>query len=807
MTEIDREFLNRLIETFKIEAAEHIAEISKGILALEKGTDDKKKDAVVETVFREFHSLKGAARTVNLNDMGTICQAMEDIFSALKTGGATLSEREFDVLNETVDTLRTLLESMGTGETPASGKTYLSELIVKIRGISESTGRIPSGTETEKKISEKKPKKILKKMPARKKPKKNEVSAPEKSADNENIVAESGTAEGAFAALSTSSGSTAAGSAAAASETVRVSTEKLERLMIQAEEMLQIKLRTKQHALFAGDSLALVEQWKKERHKIYSDVRTLEHFLQNKDRRPLQYREEKLLWFLEWSREQMNEIETRLKTLARAAAEDYRSFSGMIDDLLDNSKKIIMLPFSTLLDICPKVVRDLSHTSGKDAVIEITGEGIEIDKRILDELKDPMIHLLRNAIDHGLEHREERIKTGKPAGGKISVTVSQLGGGKIKLCVSDDGRGIDRSRVVAAAVKKGIISQEAAGRLTEKESLQLVFQSGVSTSELITDLSGRGIGLPIVQEKVERLGGRVRISTRPNKGTTFEIVLPVTRTTSRVILIKSAARTFAVHTASVDRVVRVKEDQIRSVGKRAIIPVDGVNIPYRRLEEILGSQRIEQTEVSNGLTPVLIVASSNTKLALGIDEILLEQEALIKHLGPQLRRVRNIAGAIILGTGEIVPILNTGDLVKSAVLASAQGAVQRSISQMKKQRPKSVLVVEDSITTRTLMKNILEASGYRVTTTVDGMAAYTLVKGGEEFDIVVSDIDMPRMNGFDLTRKIRSTPDTEDLPVVLVTGLESREDRERGIDAGANAYIVKRSFDQSNLLEVIRRLI
>ncbi|MBN2323370.1 MAG: response regulator [Spirochaetes bacterium] len=797
MTEIDREFLKRLIETFKIEAAEHISEISKGILALENGTDDKKKDAVVETVFRELHSLKGAARTVNLNDMGTICQAMEDIFSALKSGDATLSEREFDVLNETVDTLRTLLESMGTGETPASGKTYLSELIVKIHGISEPTGRIPSGTETEKKISEKKTEKSRHKMPARKKSGENKVSAPEKIAD-----AESGTAEGVSSALSTSSGS-----AAAASKTVRVSTEKLERLMIQAEEMLLIKLRTKQHAFFTGDSLSLVEQWKKERHKIYSDVRKLEHFLQNKDRHPLQYREEKLLGFLEWSREQMNEIEARLKTLARAATEDYRSFSGMIDDLLDNSKKIIMLPFSILLDICPKVVRDLSHTSGKDAVIEITGEGIETDKRILDELKDPMIHLLRNAIDHGLERKEERIKTGKPAGGKISVTVSQLGGGKIKLCVSDDGRGIDRSRVAAAAVKKGIISQEAAGRLTEKESLQLVFQSGVSTSELITDLSGRGIGLPIVQEKVESLGGRVSISTQPGKGTIFEIMLPVTRTTSRVILIKSAARTFAVHTASVDRVVRVKEDQIRSVGKRAIIPVDGVNIPYRRIEEILGLQRSEQTEVSNGLTPVLIVASSNTKLALGIDEILLEQEALIKHLGPQLRRVRNIAGAIILGTGEIVPILNAGDLVKSAVLASAQGAVQRSISQMKKQRPKSVLVVEDSITTRTLMKNILEASGYRVTTTVDGIAAYTLVKSGEEFDIVVSDIDMPRMNGFDLTRKIRSTPNTEDLPVVLVTGLESREDWERGIDAGANAYIVKRSFDQSNLLEVIRRLI
>lgn len=790
MKKKEKEFLQRLIETFKIEAAEHISEISKGVLSLEKETDYKMRISIIENVFREFHSLKGAARTVNLNDMGNICQSMEDIFSALKRGDTNLPDSAFDTMNETVDVLASLLETMGEGPLPVSGGTPLSGLITKIRAVSDSA----NGLHTETKKETAKTKAVQKRQKT--------FRRHETGAQKPKVTAKAGDVFGIPA-----EDIAAPVKETAASETVRVATGKLERLLIQAEEMLQIKLRAQQHASFAHESLALVEQWKKEWLKIYSGIRKLENSLQDGHEHPGQSQKEKLLQFLGWNRDHMHEIENGLKNLARSATEDYRAFSVMIDGLLDDSKKALMLPFSTLLDICPKVVRDLSHSSGKDADIEISGEDIEIEKRMLDELKDPLIHLLRNAIDHGIESREERTATGKPIRGKVSVTVSQAGGSKIKLRVSDDGRGIDRKKVAETAVKKGVVSREEAEQLTENESLRLIFQSGISTSEFITDLSGRGLGLPIVQEKAERLGGRVALETEPGSGTTFEILLPITRATSRVILIRTAGRIFAVPTTSVDRVLRVKEGQIKSVGKRPFIPSDDGNISYIRLDEILELQGTERSMVADGFITVLIVAASNTKLALGIDEIVMEQEALIKNLGTQLLRVRNIAGATILGTGRIVPVLNTGDLVKSAFSASVQAAAQRRISQIQKQRPKSVLVVEDSITTRTLMKNILESSGYTVTTAVDGMAAHTLIKSGGEFDIVVSDVDMPRMNGFDLARKIRSEKETEDLPVVLVTGLESNEDRERGIDAGANAYLVKQSFDQSNLLDTIGRLV
>jgi two-component system chemotaxis sensor kinase CheA len=304
---------------------------------------------------------------------------------------------------------------------------------------------------------------------------------------------------------------------------------------------------------------------------------------------------------------------------------------------------------------------------------------------------------------------------------------------------------------------------------------------------------------------VERLGGTVAVETQPGTGTSFRMVLPLALATFRGVLVRSGDRLMAIPALSVDRMVRVARQDIRTVKNRETIPVGGQAVALVRLDDVLELPRQGVTSETADHVQAVVISLGGECIAFQVDAVLGEQEVLVKGLGPQLARVRNIAGASVLGTGQVVPVLNVHDLMKSAAQARAPLApapVDTPVAGEKR----SILVVEDSITSRALLKNILESSGYDVTTAVDGIDAYTTLKTAK-FDLVVSDVEMPRMDGFDLTAKIRADKKLSALPVVLVTALGLREHRERGIDVGANAYIVKSNFDQGNLLEVIRQLI
>jgi two-component system chemotaxis sensor kinase CheA len=478
----------------------------------------------------------------------------------------------------------------------------------------------------------------------------------------------------------------------------------------------------------------------------------------------------------------------------------------MVDNLLEDVKEVLMLPCATVLEALPKMVRELARDRGKEAELVIAGETVEIDKRVLEELKDPLIHLVRNCIDHGIEKPGERQRRNKPVRGVISVTVSLIGSSRIEIVVTDDGTGIDTARLAAEAARQRIVPQAEANRMGREELLELAFTSGVSTTPLITDISGRGLGLAIVREKVEKLGGTVTLVSEPLRGTSFRMVLPLTLSTYRGVLVRVGEQTFIVPAAGVERVTRVDKTSLRTVENRETVELGGEAVSFVRLADVLQLPREERGDADAGLMPLFMIGSGAHRIAFAVDGILAEQEVLVKSLGPQLSRVRNIAGATVLGTGRVVTILHPGDLVKSAVTAAAVMAAAVYPTEKAEAARKSVLIVEDSITARTLLKNILETAGYRTITAVDGIDALTQLKT-EEIDLVVSDVDMPRLNGFDLTARIRATRELADLPVALVTSLDSREDRERGIEVGANAYIVKSSFDQSNLLEVIKRLI
>ena len=590
--------------------------------------------------------------------------------------------------------------------------------------------------------------------------------------------------------------------------TVRVSTARLTSVLLQSEEMLSVKLTSSQLVRDMRSAGATFDSWRKEWARVLPLVQELKLAGSCDEVRGVGEKPQSLtrmLEYLDWNYDFLQSLEAKFAAEVKSAERNSRALAGMVNNLLDDMKKVLMFPFSSLLEILPKVVRDLSRENGKKIELSVSGEEIEFDRRILEDMKDPLVHLVRNCIDHGIESPAERKAKGKPELGTIRVAVSPMDD-KVELIVADDGCGISLEGIRSALLKLGTLPGSRLAELGDRELLGHIFQSGVSTSPIITEISGRGLGLAIVREKVEKLGGTVSVETMPDAGTTFRIILPLTVATFRGILVRLGEYLFILPAMYVARVLRVKPEEIKSVENRETISLDGAPVSLASLATVLDLPLTGEKAAE--LLPAVLLAAADSRIAFLVDEVIGEQEVLLKGLGRQLSRVRNVAGATVLGNGRVSPILNVTDLLKSAVRIAASSPLRSGDSETGKsaERIRSVLVVEDSITTRTLLKNILETAGYEVATAVDGIDAFTRLKTGA-FDIVVSDVDMPRMNGFDLTAKIRADKELEELPVVLVTALASREDRERGIDSGADAYIVKSSFDQSNLLDVMKKLI
>ena len=510
----------------------------------------------------------------------------------------------------------------------------------------------------------------------------------------------------------------------------------------------------------------------------------------------------KIIQFYEWGVSHIKMLEDDLIELRKFSDHEAYSSGVKIESLLDDVKEIITVPFSNLLDVFPKTVRDLSKEMGKEIDFSVIGDDTEIDRRILEELRIPLLHLLRNCIDYGIEKPDTRLSKNKAKKGAITFYIERLENNKIQVLISDDGAGIDIEKLKDIYIKNEKVSAEEAVKISDQELLYYIFRSGISTSEMVTDISGRGLGLAIVQEKIEQFGGSVIVESEKDKGTTFKIELPLSLVTFRGVLIKVSDREFIVPTAKIQRVLRLNKKEVKTVENKATIPFDGHVIPYVNLSNII-ELPIKETE--SEYVQTLIFSLNNQQIGFAIDEIIDEQEVLVKNFNNHLARVRNISGATVLGSGKVVPILNISDLLKSALKPMA-AIIKHKVAEETKEVKKSIIVVEDSITSRMLLKNILETAGYEVTTAIDGVDGFTKLKENT-FDAVVSDIDMPRMNGFDLTAKIRSDKVLSEIPIVLVTSLSKREDKERGIDVGANAYIIKSSFDQSNLLEIIERLI
>jgi two-component system chemotaxis sensor kinase CheA len=490
-----------------------------------------------------------------------------------------------------------------------------------------------------------------------------------------------------------------------------------------------------------------------------------------------------------------------LSELRRKLEADARRMAQLTADLHEDVRRTRMLPLSTVFGAFPRMVRRLARDRGKEVALSIAGGEIEVDRAVLGQIKDPLMHLLRNCVDHGIEAPEVRAGAGKPTAGTISVSASQRGDSLV-VEVADDGSGVNVERVRTNAVKKGLLAQAAAAELSDREAISLIFRSGLSTSPVITDLSGRGVGLDVVREAVERLHGSVEVESRPRLGTTFSLSLPVSMSTMFCLLIEAGGGTFALPASSVERIIRVGPEETQRVEERETVRVDGFPVVLARLSDALGVKALSDSQSAPG-QPVVVLGLQRRRAAFRVDRLRGTHELVIKSLPAPLLRVRHVTGATVVGAGEVALILSAADLMASLERSSRPTLAPASPPATE---PATILVVEDSLTTRTLEKNILETAGYRVRVASDGAEALNLLQSSS-CGLVVADIEMPRMDGFELTARIRADQRYRDLPVVLVTSRDSREDRERGTRVGADAYIVKRGFDQDRLLETIRRLI
>lgn len=498
------------------------------------------------------------------------------------------------------------------------------------------------------------------------------------------------------------------------------------------------------------------------------------------------------------------ELTHNLRNLQHSMHNRINELSVLSNSLQEEIRFLRLVPAETLLHSLPRIIRDIAHSLNKNIELKMTGQLVKMDKIILEGLKDPLMHLLRNAIDHGIESADIRRQLGKPETGQIAIDIHEEGD-HISITISDDGCGIDTKKIANTAIKKNLITEAELSTLSEKEILELIFESGFSTKELITDVSGRGIGLDIVKENLIHLKGQVTIKTELNHGTQFYIRVPLTLASERALLIQSGQQQYVIPTSLVERVLLIKPEDITHIQGMQAIMIEGHPVPLKILSDVL---KITKSEfIKNQQLPVVILNNGTSSIGLLIEKIIGEREIIIKPLEEPLTHILSVVGGTLSGNGQPIIVLNPSDLIKMALQPGkiSQFSLDNQEKKEAAARP-HILVVDDSITTRTLEKNILESKNYQVTVAVNGKEAWDLLQK-QSFALMITDINMPIMDGFVLTEKVKQDEKLREIPVIIVTSLDSNAEKKRGIEVGANAYIVKSEFESGTLLEIVEQLV
>jgi two-component system chemotaxis sensor kinase CheA len=574
-----------------------------------------------------------------------------------------------------------------------------------------------------------------------------------------------------------------------AGDSIRVSVNKLDDLMAQVGELLVAKISADQRLIESREVNERFDRWA----KSWREVKSLTSHLEGEAAQRLDA-------VLARCADQATGLMESFHSLDQGISRDVVRLGIVTTGLQDRVRNVRMVPFQTLVFTLERTCRDAARSQQKQVHFSVTGSHVELDKKVLEILKDPLLHLVRNAVAHGLEMPEKRVAAGKAAEGHVQVQLQQRGN-EVHILVIDDGAGFNLEALRDAYGKRtGVEADENA---SDEELMGLAFLPGVSTAAELTAISGRGVGLDVVRQSLGSIQGRVSVDSTPGHGTTFHLVVPTSLAMMRGLLVQVGRERYALPLLAIEKIIT--PDSVFSIAGRQMINVDGKPLPVVSLAHVLQRPVAESEHYQDPIVVVLSVA--NQRLGLLIDDVLTEQELAVKSLGRPLQRVQNVAGAALLGNGEPLVILNPAELVKAAWQAHAHEVRFIAPDESQSDEKVHILVVDDSITTRTLEKNILEAAGFLVTTATDGTEAIKRLAEFDTIQLVVADVEMPQMNGLMLVETLRASQTYSSLPLILVTSLESREDRERGMMAGADAYIVKRGFDQAELLATIRRLL
>lgn len=749
------EMQKQLLATFREEAAEHLQVLTLEVDALAAAPADGSARGHVNVLFRVVHTLKGAARSVRSSDIESACQESEYFLQRLTRGEISIDSGTVRALRATVDRLQSLI----------------SNLFSEGRAPSSATAPSPAPT-----------------------------PSPPAPAEIEKPTAE-------LAALATPEGQSMPASDQMESpalpweartpparpemerlwktESVRVDVGRLDRLMQIAEDLLMPSLVAKERVQAARH---LTEQLT----SLRGDLRKARFSPKTADRQTAL--DPAVLG-------RIGGLEMLARQLSTALADDSKVLRSVVEDLLQETKQARMMPVSTMLAAFPAMVKDLGRELGKDVKLRLRETNVEIDRKVIELVKDPLMHIVRNAVDHGIEAPAEREAAGKAKRGRITISVRSVEAGWVIIEVVDDGRGLNIAALRDAVARSNLVTPARIAALSDDEILNFAFAPGVSTKTVITSLSGLGLGLAIVREQIERVDGKVEIRSVANEGTTIRLEVPASVVSYRGLLVSVGNQKMLWPAETVERVIGISRQEATSAGRSGVLVHDGEALPFGDLGTVIFGRAVDRSRESRPLISCVLARSGTRGGILIVDEVHGEMEVLIKDLPLPLRRIRNISATGLLASGQLALILRPSDL-----LVSLRSGATDTAQEVNDTRPARVLIVDDSITTRTMERNLFETAGYDVLVAADGLEAWNILQA-EPVDIVVSDIDMPGLDGFELTARIRSHKKLTDMPVVLVTALETREDKERGILVGANAYVLKSSFDQSNLLQIVGRLV
>lgn len=770
-------FLIRFVE----EAREHCSRICDGLLNLEKTPGDAE---LINSLFRSTHTIKGSSRMMKLMGVTELAHKMEDLLDLVRAGKLVLTPGLADMLLKGNDFLQGMLLEITNGNKNPEAPRDICELLERacspeaVVGSASDTasgGVIPEAPSQV--IAEPVP--HTKEQPVTVGVVDNSVRPVRPDTHPQTADAGQQAVHGAGQGLQHEPHSQP--NVRKQADYLRVNAEKLDELIRLMGEIVS------EHGHFRRDVMRLNEL--ERQLSLYQ--RMVEEQLKSGG--------------TVYGDDRLNLLASELKTVARNSISVIKNGVMMqehlVDDLQETAMRMRMQPLSIVFDPMRRTVRELAQEMGKQVNFVIEGGETELDRKIIDRIGDSLVHLIRNAMDHGMESSSERVQAGKPPQGSITLSAC-YDGGCVTIALMDDGRGISIERIREKALMRQLYSQEALAGMSKSELVNLIFMPGFSTSQIITDLSGRGVGMDVVRRSVvEELKGTILVDSNEGTGSTFMLRLPLNLALFPLFRVICADKTVALPATSIVEMLTVPASELIEIVNKTAIRLREQLIPVVPLSTLLGLS--QDGEKGRGELLIVVVKDGDEKLGLLVDDVTSRDEMVVKPLPEHLQNLKLVSGVTVGERGGIMNLLHVPELIRIAQGISGAG---RKPARVEREHTASILVVDDSYNTREIEKSILEAHGYQVDLGVDGMDGYEKCQQ-KQYDLIVTDVEMPNLDGFSLTERLRSDAKYGMTPVIIVTSREKPEDKRRGIQVGANAYIVKGAFDQNNLLDTVRSLL